>query len=89
MPFPLVAEILTNRIDVFLASNAIAEAPQLRARWSDFQIQSAAIRQADRLVAGLGVADFRVGQGHDAGIRGSDTRYLLGWQWTMPIVAGC
>ena len=92
MPLPLVAEILAYGIDIFLASDAIAEAPQFRAGWPDFQIKPAAIRQTDRLFAGLGVADFRVRQGHDAGIRELDTRYdtryFFGWQRTMPIVAG-
>lgn len=37
--------------------------PQLPARGSDFQIQPAAIRRVDRVFAGLGVAEFRVGRG--------------------------
>jgi hypothetical protein len=43
MPFPLVVEILADGKDVFLASDAIAVAPQLRAGRSHFQIKPAAV----------------------------------------------
>ena len=52
--------------DIFFVGDPVAVAPELGAGGADFQVQPLAVSQFDGLVAGPGVADFGVGEGHGA-----------------------
>ena len=66
--------ISTDGKHVFFAANPVTVTPQLRAVGLHKQIQPVAVGQFQRLIPGLGLPDFGVGEHEKSGYRTIDTR---------------